>query len=884
VNVTAFHWALLLLGLLILSVGAVEILRFRRYLDRREQELATLAQISEILRSGLDLDRLLQAIHAQVSTLLGVDHFFVAIYDAEKRQIDYPLAVKFGERVYWQARPLADRLTDRVIQERRPLLWPQAGGEVEMLRGDTTPTAWIGVPLILSQEAVGCLAVFSLAAGAQFDRRELQLLLTLSGPVGVAVDNALLHARTDSELTERLHQLAILETIGRELAAASHSERVFEMVLDAARTYTHSPWGALLLYNPATQQLDRLAACGYPSHLTTFEVNAGICGRVFRTGEAALVYDPQSDPDYLDLWEGRAQVDLAVPLVYEGRTVGVLSLESYNRQAYPPEVVSFIVQLANQAAIALANASLYGATQRRWREQSTLYLVSAALAAHSSLAETMETVGRALTAAIEGAHGGLYLWDASEQTYHLQPHLWGAAGLALPRSLAPDVIWQEEVVLRQAIDPDPQGLRGACQACRVLIFPVGHVAAPAGLLVVHAPTAAPLPTGEDWHLLLAIAAQCRLALQRARVYDEVMLHRQRLERVLNSVDEGILLLEADGAIVLTNSPLRALVGLAPDATWSDNFERMDDVVLAHLGFTQGEVHELLGRLGRDRPAGAVSVIYQPPAAEADERFIERVALPVVTASGEPEAWALVFRDVTEAHALAQAREVITETIIHDLRSPLSAILGSLDMIADELSAPSEPSIDFVLKATEVAQRGSQRINNLVESLLEIARLQTGKLDLVRTPVNLRALTQATLTDYVTAANEYDLRLIEAIPPDLPPVWGDTAKLARVIANLVDNAIKFTPSGGEICLDAARWTDGRVILRVSDTGPGVPPEYRAQIFERFTQVPGRRGRRRGTGLGLTFCQLVVEGLDGEIWVEPRPGGGSVFALTLPSVGA
>jgi len=101
----------------------------------------------------------------------------------------------------------------------------------------------------------------------------------------------------------------------------------------------------------------------------------------------------------------------------------------------------------------------------------------------------------------------------------------------------------------------------------------------------------------------------------------------------------------------------------------------------------------------------------------------------------------------------------------------------------------------------------------------------------------------------------------------------------VLTNLLDNALKFTPSGGQVILSAIRQEDNLITLRVSDTGPGIPDEYREKIFERFTQVPGLVGRRRGSGLGLTFCRLAMEAQGGKIWVEPRPGGGSVFAITL-----
>ena len=137
-----------------------------------------------------------------------------------------------------------------------------------------------------------------------------------------------------------------------------------------------------------------------------------------------------------------------------------------------------------------------------------------------------------------------------------------------------------------------------------------------------------------------------------------------------------------------------------------------------------------------------------------------------------------------------------------------------------------------------------------------------------------------LNDFKTEALEYGIILHNDIPDDLSAVRADLNKTTRVLTNLVDNALKFTPAGGQISLSAAHLTDGFITVKVSDTGPGVPEGYREKIFERFSQVPGLVGRRRGSGLGLTFCRLAIEAQGGKIWMEPRPGGGSIFMYTLP----
>ncbi len=161
-------------------------------------------------------------------------------------------------------------------------------------------------------------------------------------------------------------------------------------------------------------------------------------------------------------------------------------------------------------------------------------------------------------------------------------------------------------------------------------------------------------------------------------------------------------------------------------------------------------------------------------------------------------------------------------------------------------------------------------------------MEAGMVSLERKPLSLYKLGKELISEFIPMANEMGLILRNEIPPTTPHVQADLEKITRVLTNLVDNALKFTPEGGQVALSADILDDQTLVVRVSDTGPGIPLEYREKIFDRFTQVPGFRGRRRGSGIGLTFCKLAIEAHGGHIWVEPRPGEGSIFSLTLPRI--
>jgi signal transduction histidine kinase len=170
---------------------------------------------------------------------------------------------------------------------------------------------------------------------------------------------------------------------------------------------------------------------------------------------------------------------------------------------------------------------------------------------------------------------------------------------------------------------------------------------------------------------------------------------------------------------------------------------------------------------------------------------------------------------------------------------------------------------------------------LIDSLLDISQLESGSLDIETKPSDIHIIISDAIGELIQQANEDGVILHEEDRNDLPLVQIDENLIRRVLTNLLDNALKFTPEGGMVTVIATKEMDGFVTVRVNDTGPGIPEDYREQVFRRFSQVPGLRGRRRGSGLGLTFCRLVVEAHLGRIWIEPGENQvGATLAFTLP----
>jgi signal transduction histidine kinase len=228
--------------------------------------------------------------------------------------------------------------------------------------------------------------------------------------------------------------------------------------------------------------------------------------------------------------------------------------------------------------------------------------------------------------------------------------------------------------------------------------------------------------------------------------------------------------------------------------------------------------------------------------------------------------------------LLRLREELADMIVHDLRNPLGVISSTLELL--KYVPVTEDEAEYVATALATMERSVRRMVRLVDTLLDIARLEEGQMTLHLLPLDLAGAVAEAMVDERPLAEKKGVELSSRLPADLPAILADRDVIQRVLANLLDNAIKFTPRGERVWV-AARPEAGEVWVEVVDTGPGIPLEERARIFEKFTQVQRREGARRGSGLGLAFCHMAIQAHGGRIWVEDGPGGnGSRFVFTLP----
>jgi signal transduction histidine kinase len=299
-----------------------------------------------------------------------------------------------------------------------------------------------------------------------------------------------------------------------------------------------------------------------------------------------------------------------------------------------------------------------------------------------------------------------------------------------------------------------------------------------------------------------------------------------------------------------------------------------------IGFTSQEAGELLERINLDKDPVFNKHSYIM-ANRVPESVIEQSLIPVDGESDQLAGLIILLRDITDEYKIKQAQDLISETLVHDLRSPLSSTISALDVIHDSFLSGDPAGI--VEPSIQIAQRSSRRMLAMVESILEITRMESGNIELSLSNVNIEGLLEDSVSEFTTVAQEYEVSMGVKYASDLPPVRMDKNKIHRVLNNLIDNALKYTPKNGKVLITAGINNQELLEIRVIDSGPGIPKEYQKRIFERFAQIPGMPSRKRGSGLGLTYCRLAIEAHGGDIWVDDNPGGGSIFIITLTVTG-
>jgi len=330
--------------------------------------------------------------------------------------------------------------------------------------------------------------------------------------------------------------------------------------------------------------------------------------------------------------------------------------------------------------------------------------------------------------------------------------------------------------------------------------------------------------------------------------------RDRARTLVAGLAEGVLLIDPDDQVVVANDAAVRMTGLGPggQAMRGDLDPVLADLVArARSGESPVDEAEITTPRGGDLAVGAVAL-------------------------SEPTgAVVLTFRDVTQERALARTRRDLVANVSHELKTPVAAIRGFLELMEDE-SMPPEARREFVgLMSAEAA-----RLQRLVDEQLQLARLDAGALPMRVEGIDLAAVVRAAARPRAVLAEREGVSL-DVQAPSPVPMDGDPERLEQLLLILLDNAARHTPAGGSITVEA-HVEGGDAVMSVADTGEGIPPEAIDSVFDRFYRADAARQRddRQGAGLGLAIARGLAHAHGGDISVASRPGDGTVFTVRLP----
>lgn len=691
--------------------------------------------------------------------------------------------------------------------------------------------------------------------------------------------------------------LAVLQEVLHVLKRNRFSEPVMSQVVSEIAQATQWPGIAILRVGEKRDTLRVAAAAGPlgPEVGVRISCAEGVIGRVWAS--ASPCYEPRCDQDPGSVVPGVAGISSAyfTPIKLGERTQALLAVFGSHTEAFDAGDQLLVASLGDAMTLAWQNIRLYTTLQDEvsarqrvedhlWttvRKTETLYRIGRSLIGPYQFDEILQQVMNTLAGSLHAHRTILIMLDMeAEAVVGFAAGGSGYRRLQRPtfetciRGPVGEVIQQGIPMLFSRSDmqnsdgetrwgqADPIGA-----TAMVPLFMRGE---PSGVLIATNRPDQPAFSQEDTDMMMAIAGQIVSAIQNAELFQAVREERRRLHALVQSSRDGIILLSGQGRILVINRPAIQFLSLSglPEDWQQRSIVEILDTLREYAPEAVDKIEAEIGRIesGDSSPGEGEFTI--------GLRIVHWLNLPV-QGDGQTMGRLSVLRNVTDERLLEQFREDLTHTMVHDLRNPLTGISSSLQLLkmhADDLLPTKDQKI------LGIALNSTRRMLKLVNAILDISRLESGRMPLDLTTFEVQELVESVSLMQAAWIEERDLTYEVHIDDDLPLAWGDKALIERVIQNLVSNAVKFTPPGGSVRVKAFAESDihDKLWVSVSDTGPGIPIEIREHLFQKF--VSGRQ-ENSGSGLGLAFCRMVMEAHGERIWVSETSESGTTFTFTL-----
>jgi PAS domain S-box-containing protein len=904
-----------------------ESLRRTSELDERSQRLTLLNQFSADLSGSLSTDQvlrltanqLMRALNADTAMLIMLDRasksFLMSVLPEEETQAAIYRTLPDSPAISQMKEIQTVYVADNIASQPELQSLSEFVGQANSL---------LILPVFSTQSNYAIIALID--QPHVFSPTEIELARTLGNQAVIALENADLYQST----VETAERLSILNQVSFEIGSSLDPEEVYLAIHDAVAKLMPIDAFVIALHDEQTNEVDGVYIVDMGQRITGVRLpfGQGLSGKVIATGEPILTLTSEDADTQGAITVGEKGIPnsiLAVPMIQGDKIIGMISTQSYQHNAYTQDDMELLSTLVNQVTVAIQNGRLFDQTQkmaatleqrviertaeleREQRNTETLLRilteVSASLDLDRALGRTLALLNDAIGAEqgtimlvnpednmIHYRAGYGYVSDTSDQ-FDLNRQRQSSFKLKIGEGLAGWVVKNRQPVLVDDLYTDPRWVVSQTsqnhRSAIVAPLTVGEDVIGA-IMVFHRNQA--FFSEDSLEMVKAIGAQVAIAINNAQLYELIRDQAERLGGYLRSQQmeasrqTAILEAVADGVLVTDAENKISFVNLSA--------EKILDITSSQI---QGRsLENFAGLFGKSSQTWMQTVREwsEDSSSHGGETYAEQISLDngqVVLVHLAPVIWqneflgtVSIFRDITHEVEVDRLKSEFVATVSHELRTPMTSIRGYVDILlmgaAGELT---EGQLHFL----DIVKNNTERLNILVNDLLDISRIETGRVALNLQPMDLREVADEVVSEVLRRSQEENkpMAIMVNAEPDLPLVLVDPDRIHQIVGNLIDNAYNYTPHDGKITIHIHRVGEN-VQVDVEDTGVGIPLEDQTHIFERFF-----RGEdplvlaTPGTGLGLSIVSQLVEMHGGKIWMESSgiPGDGSTFSFTVPA---
>jgi GAF domain-containing protein/anti-sigma regulatory factor (Ser/Thr protein kinase) len=892
--------------------------------------------------SGLDVPLILQSLVDEMRNAVPeAEGAMVALWDREDSALSIRAVSGYANAGYLHRISCAsgEGLPGQTYRAGKPVHWPHVdmaadfnltAQNLEAYRNGSMgliPASALGVPLQAGEQLLGILLLENFSAPEMFAKSHEEVALSLANQSALA----LFQEMTDRtrELDERASHLALLNRLTNAAITTSSERSLLQIACRELAAAFNVPQSAAALIAAGSPEAVVAAEHIYPGRPSAMSMNVPLRGSpavetILQTRSPMQLENPLDDPRSGSLrnWLKRRQVMsiLILPLLISGEAAGLILIESPELHTFSFADLSLAQTVSAQLGQALENVRLHqtshalatdlehrvvertNALEREHQRAETLLRISTELVVSLDLEQVLARALQLVNEAIGADQAAIVLLDPQTQMLVYRASLekdspLPSGGRSLPfhsgEGLAGWVIQQRQSVILPDLEKDPRWIHlypdepMRYRSALAVPLMVGADALGAMLLLSHDPS---VFNPEQMRLASAAANQVAAAINNAELYRLIRDQAERLgdlarsqqvesrksRAMLEAIADGVMVTDEEQKIVLINDAAGRLLDLDRGQV---------------LGRPAGEFLGLFGKAGRPWQERLRRWRTDPEAAGSGEFLAERITLEsgkvlsvhlAPVGSGEEFIGTVaVFRDITQDVEIDRLKSEFVATVSHELRTPMTAIRGYVEML---MMGAMGPLNDDQRRFLKIVMDNSDRLEMLVSDLLDISRMESGRirlnLDVVEIPEMLEETAESIRQRCRKEGKQLDVEL--EVAPDVPSIQADRTRMAEILHNLADNAFRYTPDGGRVVL-RARSRPGGIQIEISDTGIGITPADHERIFERFYRGENPAVMATpGTGLGLPITRRLVEMHGGSIEVESEgvAGRGSTFRVILP----